>query len=103
MLALRFGATVSELKQRMSYAEFVRWAAFYERHPFDDFHLQTLPAALQICATNGAKFDEVLDILLSRPEPTPEPKPDEKPFDIDMSIFAAFGSLPPPTYGATKK
>ena len=89
----------------MSQLEFVKWAAYFEKHPFDDFHLHTLPAALQICATNGADMTKVLDILLSRdPQKiTTEPKPDEKPFDVDMSIFAAFGALPPPTYGATKQ
>lgn len=45
VLALRLGATVRELKSRMTHREFVWWRALFRFSPFDDERCFDLPAA----------------------------------------------------------
>lgn len=81
----------------MTWAEFRQWAAFYERHPFDDFHLHTLPAAIQISANTGEPLQKIINLLTGqadKPAPKKQAKP-ETPHEIDLSVFAAFGTIPP--------
>ncbi|QMT41369.1 hypothetical protein [Neisseria shayeganii] len=84
----------------MSQNEFKRWAVYFERYPFDDFHLTVLPAAIQISASTGRPLDEIIKILTGLPErkALPEEPPPSTPEQIDMSIFQAFGTVPPKSF-----
>jgi hypothetical protein len=58
--------TVAELNARMSPRELMRWRAFYEMFPFDDFHRFHRPAAL-ISRPQDGRVAQLLDWL--QPDP----------------------------------
>lgn len=84
----------------MSWVEFQKWAAFYRRCPFDDFHLSVLPAAIQISASAGVEVTDVIATLTGQPvEPKqPEQREPETSDQVDLSVFAAFGIVPPKSF-----
>jgi hypothetical protein len=47
----------------MSQAEFERWFAFYQMHPFDDLHRYHRPAALIARTMAGGDIGEMLEWL----------------------------------------
>jgi len=73
----------------MSRTEFLAWLAFYELHPFDDFHRFHRPAALIAASMGGGSIDDRLDWL------QPPPPPLVQYSDADMNTFKAFGIKPP--------
>lgn len=65
MLALRIGATVRELKRRMTHREFMSWCVFYQLSPFDDERCFDAPAArvaeqVSISRKGKARFKDFL-------------------------------------------
>lgn len=73
----------------MTRMEFTNWLAFYELHPFDDFHRIHRPAALVANSMAGTKIDDLLEFL----QPTAK-APDANYSQADLNTLAAFGRKP---------
>lgn len=71
----------------MSHAEFGSWVAFYEMHPFDDYHRFHRPAALVSVSLGGGSIDERLDWL----QPPPPDPADAHLSAADIATLRAFG------------
>lgn len=88
-LALRLGGTVSELKHRMSSAEFSRWIKYRNRHgAMDDRRTVDRPAALissVIARIHGGKA-EVEDFM-------PKQEEQEPVISDPRQLAAIFGKL----------
>jgi hypothetical protein len=73
----------------MTRTEFLAWVAFYELHPFDDFHRFYRPAAMTAAALGGASIAERLEWL----QPTPPPPGNYS--TADLSALKVLGLRPP--------
>jgi hypothetical protein len=75
----------------MSQSEFDSWVAFYNDHPFDDYHRRYRPAALIARSMSGSDIGDLLEWL--------QPKPADVNYseysEADMRTFKALGVTPP--------
>jgi hypothetical protein len=76
-LALELKATKAELKERMSWIEFLEWQQWFELHPFgtewDDARMATLSA--NICAALTGKKQDVKDHMARYKKPARKQTP----------------------------
>lgn len=72
----------------MSQAEFLAWAEFYRRWPFDDFHRFHRPAAL-VAGSLGGGGDEGMRARLQWLQPKEEHE--DKYTDADRDLLRAAG------------
>ena len=76
----------------MSQAEFERWFAFYQMHPFDDMHRYHRPAAFIARSMAGGEIQPMLEWL----HPDYSVKQDTEYTDEDLQTFKALGLEKPP-------
>lgn len=65
MLSAQLGGTVAELKERMSYPEFMRWKVFYTFEPLGERRLDMMTALivktlLKLLANSDVAIDDLL-------------------------------------------
>lgn len=75
----------------MTRPEFLDWLAFYELHPFDDYHRIYRPAAMTAASLGGGSIADRLQWL------QPPPRMPSQYSEVDISFLNAFGIKPPPT------
>lgn len=74
---------MNEWKSTITRTELLDWIAFYERHPFDDYHRFVRPAALVSASLGGGNVMDRIKWL--------QPAPDDGMTDADMNTLRAFG------------
>lgn len=92
MLALRIGATVRELKRRMTHREFIAWTLFYRLSPFDDERCFDAPAArvaeqLSISRKGKARFKDFLPHRETKIASKPKPKKQSELSENEMGYL----------------
>lgn len=89
-MALRLGGTVSELKHRMSAAEFSRWIAYRNRFgAMDDRRMVDRPAAL-VAAVVARSFGGKAEIEDFMPYKKPA---EDQPISRPEELLSVFGGL----------